>query len=137
MFSHIFRGKTKRETSCEKVPDMAGRLFDSGHNCAQAVFRSVAEIDDPHLLEMCKPFGGGIGGQKCLCGAVSGGVMALGILGKGKYAAQLVETFRKKYGATCCASLSRPYRWKSREHLANCRSITVETAALAEELLNR
>jgi C_GCAxxG_C_C family probable redox protein len=119
----------------ESVGERAGRLFDGGMNCAQAVLQATTGNDDPQLLRMAEAFGGGIGGSKCLCGAVSGGVMALGLLGKGKKAAKLVAAFKERNKFTCCIALSRPYRWKSREHLANCRKLTVEAAVVVERLL--
>jgi hypothetical protein len=36
---------------------------------------------------------------------------------------------------TCCSALSRPYKWKSREHLENCRKLTEDTAEMVEKLL--
>jgi C_GCAxxG_C_C family probable redox protein len=113
----------------------AGRLFAGGQNCAQAVFAATTGRNDPEILKMAEAFGGGIGGSKCLCGAVTGGVMALGLCGKGDQSKHLVSAFREKFGMTCCSGLSRAYKWKSREHLANCRHITEETAQLVAELL--
>jgi len=115
----------------------AGELFASGLNCCQAVFQATTGREDAEILLMAKAFGGGIGERKCLCGAVTGGVMALGISGRGGRAGELVDRFRKAQGATCCSALSRKYSWKSREHLANCRRITEETAAVVAELLGR
>jgi C_GCAxxG_C_C family probable redox protein len=115
----------------------AGRLFAGGQNCAQAVFEATTGRNDPEILKMAEAFGGGIGGSKCLCGAVTGGVMALSLCGKGAKANELVLAFREKFGMTCCSALSRPYKWKSREHLANCRIITEETAQLVANLLGR
>ncbi|NIQ93951.1 MAG: C_GCAxxG_C_C family protein [Desulfuromonadales bacterium] len=105
-------------------------------NCTQAVLQATIGVDDPQMMEMAEAFGGGIGDSKCLCGAVSGGVMALGLSGKGKKSGALVKLFKEQNRATCCAALSRPYRWQSREHLANCRRITEETAAMVEKLLS-
>lgn len=115
--------------------ERAGRLFDSGLNCAQAVLQATAGDSDPKLLAMTEAFGGGVGGSKCLCGAVTGGVMALGLAGKGGRAGKLVALFRERNQVTCCKGLSAGYRWKSAEHLANCRRITAETAELTERLL--
>lgn len=115
----------------------AGRLFAGGQNCAQAVFQATTGRNDPEILKMAEAFGGGIAGSKCLCGAVTGGAMALGLCGKGARANELVSAFRERFGVTCCSGLSRPYKWKSREHLANCRHITEETAQLVAELLQR
>lgn len=115
--------------------ERAGRLFASGLNCAQAVLQATSGTDDPDLLRMADAFGGGVGGSKCLCGAVTGGAMALGLLGKGNLAGQLVSAFREKNKVTCCSVLSRPYRWKSPEHQANCRRLIEETAELTAALL--
>ncbi len=128
-----FKRTPNPEDSAAKV---AGELFASGFNCAQAVFRATTGMDDPQIMEMAKAFGGGIGGSKCLCGAVTGGVMALGIKGKSARAADLVAAFKEKNRVTCCSALSRDYQWKSREHLANCRRITEETAELAANILH-
>jgi len=126
--------KTIQES--ETVREKAGRLFDSGLNCAQAVLQATTGIEDPRMIEMAKPFGGGIGGSKCLCGAVSGGVLALGWNGKGNRADKLVAAFKESHQFTCCVALSKGYKWKSREHLSNCRRITEETAGIVDRLLN-
>jgi C_GCAxxG_C_C family probable redox protein len=113
----------------------AGELFASGLNCAQAVLQATTGIDDPRMMEMAKAFGGGVGGSKCLCGAVSGGVMALGWNGKGAKAEKLVAAFKEHHRVSCCVALTKPYKWKSPEHLSNCRKITEETAEIVERLL--
>ena len=134
MLARILKlGKIRQEN--QTAGKRAGELFASGLNCAQAVLQATTGIDDPRMMEMAKPFGGGIGGTKCLCGAISGGVMALGLSGKGSRADKLTAAFKERYRVTCCVALSRPYEWKSREHLANCRKITEETAAIVERLL--
>lgn len=125
----------KRKAECETAGERAGELFASGLNCAQAVLQATTGIDDPGMMGIAEAFGGGVGGSKCLCGAVSGGVMALGLNGKGKKAAKLVEAFKERHRVTCCVALSKAYHWKSREHLVNCRRITEETAEMVEQLL--
>ena len=60
--------------------DQAKELFLQGHNCAQAVFCTFApelEIDDKTALALSACFGGGLGRQREVCGAVSGMCMAL------------------------------------------------------------
>ncbi len=125
------------EMSDSNPSQQAGELFASGLNCCQAVFQATTGRNDDEIMLMAKAFGGGIGERKCLCGAVTGGVMALGICGKGKRSGELVDRFREEQGATCCAALSRDYKWKSRAHLKNCRRITEETAAVVAELLEK
>lgn len=64
-------------------PQIAVDLFREGYNCAQAVV--LAYHDECGLTrEMAKdisaPFGGGIGRQREVCGAVSGMCMVAGVL---------------------------------------------------------
>jgi C_GCAxxG_C_C family probable redox protein len=127
----------KENLDGETTADKAGKLFARGLNCTQAVFQATTGRDDAEIMQMAKAFGGGIGDRKCLCGAVTGGVMALAICGKGHRSGELVDHFRKQQGATCCAALSRNYKWKSRDHLANCRRITEETAQFVAEVIGR
>lgn len=121
----------------ETVAERAGRLFDAGLNCTQAVLQATTGTEDQRLLEMAATFGGGVGGSKCLCGVVSGGVMALGLNGRGEKAGELVAAFRKRNRVTCCQGLSASFRWLSREHRANCRRLTTETAADVDRLLRK
>ena len=86
---------------------------------------------------MAEAFGGGIGESGCLCGAVSGGVMALGLLGEKKRNGELVAAFRKEFGTTCCRGLSKDHRWLSPEHKANCRQLTVGAASMVEKLTRK
>jgi len=113
----------------------AGALYDGGYNCAQAVLQASTGRSDPELLAMAEAFGGGIGASGCLCGAVTGGVMALGLKGQGARSGELVAAFREEFRTTCCRGLSKDYRWLSREHKANCRRITVATAGMVAKLL--
>lgn len=128
---------TRAAAQTENCAEQAGILYDGGYNCAQAVLQATTGRSDPELLAMAKAFGGGIGESGCLCGAVTGGVMALGLLGKGKRNAELVAAFRSEFRTTCCRALTKDYRWLSREHKANCRQLTVATAGMVEQLLKR
>lgn len=66
-----------------KKSDKAVKLFCDGYNCAQAVLGAFAEevgLSESLLLKMAAPFGGGVGRQREICGAVSGMLMAYGLL---------------------------------------------------------
>lgn len=66
-----------------KKTEMAVKLFCDGYNCAQAVLGAFAEevgLSESLLLKMAAPFGGGVGRQREICGAVSGMLMAYGLL---------------------------------------------------------
>ncbi|MBE0503829.1 MAG: C_GCAxxG_C_C family protein [Desulfuromonadales bacterium] len=131
----LFQEKKQRQGT--PAGELAGHHFTLGRNCCESVLLAHHDDIDPAIIEMAKAFGGGIGGSKCLCGAITGGVMALSLHGQRKDAAKLVELFKGRNKVTCCKALSAPYTWKSKEHLANCRRLTSEVAEDVEKLLKR
>ncbi len=95
--------------------------FCKGYNCAQATagaFAAEAGVDEAAVMTMMAGFGGGMGGTRELCGAVSGMVWAIGCLA-GPYdphdneaktrlyraVRSAIETFNEKFGTTCCREL--------------------------------
>ncbi len=65
-----------------KFEDQAKRLFEAHYNCAQSTFGAFAEhfnLDLTTAVRIATPFGGGIGHSGGMCGAVSGGIMAIGL----------------------------------------------------------
>ena len=61
----------------------AERLFMEGYNCAQAVFcafRDQTGLGLEAAARLASSFGGGIGRLREVCGAVSGALLALGML---------------------------------------------------------
>lgn len=63
--------------------EKAVALFENGCNCAQAVFVAFADLvglDEDMALRISSSFGGGIGRQREVCGAVSGMCMVAGAL---------------------------------------------------------
>ena len=63
--------------------EKAMELHKSGYNCAQAVYLAFADLYGMDLdlaARISGPMGGGVGGQREVCGAVSGMAMALGML---------------------------------------------------------
>ena len=62
----------------EERIEKAVQIFSSGFNCAQAVFAAFADgLPEQEALKLATGFGGGIGRQGEICGAVSGAVMAI------------------------------------------------------------
>lgn len=62
---------------------LAGDLFLEGYNCAQAVFMAFGDVtgyDRETAAKLASSFGGGVGGMRQICGAVSGAAMAAGVL---------------------------------------------------------
>ncbi|MFZ5634670.1 MAG: C-GCAxxG-C-C family (seleno)protein [Bacillota bacterium] len=127
-----------------------GEYFRTGYNCAESIFlafRDLLGLDVPR--EMVRAFtglGGGLGHAGCMCGALTGSALLLGLL-KGRtdveqsrdeaYALtrEFHDKFESNYGYTCCRSLN-PHPFDSREHLRNCIKITGNTAKMLAEFLN-
>lgn len=96
-------------------------LYLNGYNCAQAVFAAYHEecgLSERDALRLASGFGGGIGGMRGICGAVSGAVMAFGMLrgydGAGdmdikkqlyKTEQDFVEAFKNRFTETHCGKL--------------------------------
>lgn len=62
----------------------AVQMFTEGYSCSQALLAAFAPrygLDREAALKLASPFGGGIGRQGLLCGAVSGGLLVLGLHG--------------------------------------------------------
>ncbi len=63
--------------------EMASANFSTGMNCAQAVLLAFCEetgLDKETLLKLSLPFGGGMGRMRLTCGAVTGMIMAYGLI---------------------------------------------------------
>jgi C_GCAxxG_C_C family probable redox protein len=116
------------------VKAIAGDLFDEGHSCTRSVLQATSGSSNQELLSATAGFSCGIGKSGCLCGAITGGVMALGLKWRADRCAELMSAFKEAFQTTCCRGLSKSYVWGSAEHQANCRKITVATAGLVEEL---
>jgi C_GCAxxG_C_C family probable redox protein len=99
----------------------AEELFLQGYNCAQAVSHACAGncgVSPELVVKLATGFGAGMGRQQEICGAVTGGILALGLrggraLGDDKartdetYAAvrTLQERFAAKHGSCNCREL--------------------------------
>ncbi len=60
--------------------ELALKYFNEGYNCAQSVFAAFHEemgIDEKTAFKMSAAFGGGMGGLREVCGAVTGMFMVL------------------------------------------------------------
>ena len=63
--------------------ELAKKNFESGCNCAQAVllaFSDLTELDEATAMKLSASFGGGMGKLREVCGAVSGALMAAGMI---------------------------------------------------------
>ncbi len=120
--------------------------------CSEAVFLVANEFlgrpvpDD--LVRLASGFPVGMGKAGCSCGALTGGVMALGLKygrstpgaatpGMFEAAKELHDRFRARRQCVCCRALIRKFEFGSPEHIEQCITITGEVAADVVELLQR
>ncbi len=105
--------KTKNEVAVEK--------FLSGYNCAQSVlyaFGPELGLEAETALRMATGLGAGIGRRGEVCGAVTGGILALGLkYGRGerqdrpateetyRKAEELMAAFERRHGSCTCRVL--------------------------------
>jgi C_GCAxxG_C_C family probable redox protein len=121
----------------KKCQAEAELLYRSGkYHCAEAVMETVRRQFAPDLPESIvgtvSGFGGG-SGSGCICGAVSGGTVALGlVLADKKETAHLTRElhtwFKEKYGVTCCKIIRQ-------NHKGICPELTGEVAGKVAEML--
>ncbi len=127
----------------------AGNYFKEGNNCAEAIFLTFREYlmpeMDPKMVKLVTGFGSGIGEAGCMCGALTGSIIALNMV-KGRsskeedrtcaydHAREFHDRFIENFGTTCCRALNtNPF--ESREHLTTCLKITGNTGKLLMEYL--
>ena len=123
----------------ERCRAEAEQLYRSGkYHCAEAVLEVIRRhfaADVPEsVVSTVSGFGGG-SGSGCICGAVSGGTVALGlVLSDKKDIAHLTKElhtwFKEKYGVTCCTIIRQ-------NHKGVCPVLTGEVAGKIAEMLGR
>ena len=127
----------------------AEAFFESGFNCAEAVSQAILEAfaaEPPRdILRVASAFGGGIGGsQDGLCGALSGGVIAIGYLlgrlmpaenvDKAKaIASAYQERYKKLYGTTNCGELLD--KFEPQENYHKCQEMVGKMAGVLARVL--
>lgn len=123
----------------EKCQAEGEQLYRSGkYHCAEAVLETVRRQFAPHLPESIVGTVSGFGGGSssgCICGAVSGGTVALGlVLADKKETTHLTKElhtwFKEKYGVTCCKVIRQT-------HKGVCPVLTGEVAGKVAEMLGR
>ncbi len=152
MLENMKERNIKMKEILEKVRKTAEGYFSRGEFlCSESVVHTINQLLGsplPHeITKLASGFPIGLGKSGCLCGAVSGGVIALGIAYGRNHgeamnekmfpsAARLHDTIKEYYGSTCCRVLVRNYEFSSPERKKHCIQITGEVAAfVAEELL--
>jgi len=105
--------------------EIATAKFLSGYNCAQAVmyaFRAEAGLEEDLALKIATGLGAGMGRKQEVCGAVTGGILVLGLRhGRGSNedrsateqtylrTRELMDQFAARHGSCLCGQLLEGY----------------------------
>jgi C_GCAxxG_C_C family probable redox protein len=125
--------------------------FEAGRHCAEAVSKTVLELfysqPTTSAVRCAAGFGGGIAGTfEEVCGALSGGVLALGLLlGRtqpdanhltlGNLTRQFRERFIAEFGSTHCTTLRKGFMEKNDP--LGCPKLSAQSAVILAKLLYR
>ncbi len=135
-----------------QIKNRAGNLFQTGQLlCTEAVVVTLnkafnGSLSDAQAVAVAAPFSMALGESGCICGALSGAVLACGLfIGDDqpyhnrqrmrKSARQLHDAFKATYGATCCRALSRSFRHDRQAHFQQCTHLTAGAAEMAARLI--
>jgi len=135
----------------KEIQENAYRYFVSGYHCAESMARAIiesrSEAFNPEWIKAASAFQGGIGRCKQdACGALTGGVVALGVL-MGRQdpsqdlsevvdlANQYRERFLEKFGSTNCAVLLKTIVDPNPEY--TCKHLVKDAAGLLADVLDK
>lgn len=129
----------------KKFSDLAPKYFmEEGYSCSESIARSAVELGlaNEDFISVATSFSGGMG-SGCLCGAVAGAQMVLGLLhGKTKdnsaraLAKEFYERFIKTHKVTCCKVLTRNFEdFHSKERKQHCVNMVCDSARILDEML--
>jgi C_GCAxxG_C_C family probable redox protein len=118
--------------------DVATTRFLSGYNCAQAVldaFRDEAGLDEDLALKIATGLGAGMGRKQEVCGAVTGGILVLGLRhGRGTTGdhsatertylktRELMDRFVARHGSCLCRQLLQGYDLSTEDGLRRAKA---------------
>ena len=140
------------DVDLEKIRKIAEDYYRNGDfYCSEAVVKTIIDefqIDvSEDVIKMASGFPVGMGGMGCTCGALTGGVMAIGLVygrSQGKdpkvnkameLSAKLYQIFCERHKVSCCKVLIRGMEKCSPEHMEQCIAFTGEMAYEAAKII--
>lgn len=137
-----------------KIKTTAENYYRNGDFfCSEAIVKTIKDefelsISDD-IIAMASGFPIGIGGSGCTCGAVVGGVMAIGLFfGRNEpkdtkvnkameLSKELHDIFKERHKFLCCRVLTKGMTLGSEEHMEQCIYFTGEVAEEAAKIIVR
>ena len=142
------------EIDLNRIRSIAEEYYRNGDfYCSEAIVKTIKDefklpISD-EIISAASGFPIGMGGSGCTCGAVAGGVMALGLFfGRTKakdekvnkamaLSSELHDIFRNRHRTLCCRILTRNMELGSPVHMEQCISFTGEVAEEVAKIIIR
>ncbi len=135
-----------------RAGELARELYVSRRMlCAEAVVAALNRelgggLSEDQALALGAPFCVAMGDSGCVCGALSGAVLASGLfLGEDdprsrrrrmrRGGRRLHDEFKAAHGATCCRVLTRKVKGDRKAHFDQCAEFTAQAAASAARLI--
>ena len=137
-----------------KIREKAESYYRNGDFfCSEAIVKTIKDefelpISD-EIIAAASGFPVGVGRAGCMCGAVSGGVMALGLVFGRKepkdpkvtktmeLTKELHEKFRNNHKSLCCRILTKGLDMGAGEHKEQCIAFTGEVAEEVAKIIVR
>lgn len=137
-----------------KIREKAESYYRNGDFfCSEAIVKTIKDefelpISDD-IIAAASGFPVGVGRAGCMCGAVSGGVMALGLVFGRKepkdskvtktmeLTKELHEKFRNNHKSLCCRILTKGLDMGAGEHKKQCIAFTGEVAEEVAKIIVR
>jgi len=127
----------------KKFIDLAPNYFMQGYSCSESIACAAVELGlaDENFVSIATSFSGGMS-SRCLCGAVAGSQMVLGLLhGKNKdnsarvLAKEFYERFTKIHKVTCCKVLTKDFKdFHSPERKNHCVNMVADCSKILDEM---
>lgn len=112
-------------------------ITEPHYNCGQSVvvpFAADAGLTEAQAMGICANFGGGLK-RASACGAITGGLVVLGLFGIDDPAAYYRALRANHEGMLDCADLLRRNRELGGEKKPHCDALVYECVALVEQIL--
>jgi C_GCAxxG_C_C family probable redox protein len=143
----------KKERLLADIQRRAENLFETRQlQCAEAVMAVLnqglgGDLAPEMAVRLASALPEGLGRRGCLCGALNGGALALGLFlgrqGPGyrngesvrRAVAKLHDQFKAAHKATCCRVLTKALVYGSRQHFRHCARLTGSAARLTAAIV--
>jgi len=143
-----------KKVDLNKIRTEAEQLYQYGDfYCSEAIISVIRKHFDPQMPEQAIAMGSGfpvgIGGAMCVCGAVSGGIIAIGyFFGRTsprdtkvqkamKLSKELHDYFQSENKVLCCRVLTKGMELGTPTHKKQCVKFTGDIAVKTAEIIAR